>query len=138
MTDCKRCGIIILFENGLCFSQNGVPHDIRRCKTIPGYVWCPIHRAKFSKRHSCEHYVQYGYEYDSNEEFFIKLINENYQKGDWFTRRNRTKKSGDKMKKSTCNKCNTPIHNLSESQQRLHEKRHLDQENNQNVLSEFF
>jgi len=81
--------------------------------------------------------MQYGYEPDSNEEFFIKLIIANYQKGDWCNRRNRIRKSGDKMKKSTCSKCNILIHNMSQKQQLFHEKMHL-QEKNQNVISEFF
>jgi len=114
-----------MFENGLCFYQNGIPHDIRKCKTISGYLWCPKHREKFSKNHPCKHYTQYGYDLNSNEEFFIKLINENYQKGEWFTRRNHIKKSGNKMKKYICNKCDVPIHNLSESQQKLHEQNHI-------------
>lgn len=75
------------------------------------------------------HYVSYGYESGQNEEFFITMINSNYSKGDWFTRRNRIKKSGDKMKKSTCNKCDTPVHNMSKKQQLLHEKIHLEQKN---------
>ena len=91
MTNCNRCDITISFENGLCFSF-GIPHDTRKCKTVPGYVWCPTHRAKFSKRHPCEHYIQYGYEPDSNEKFFIKLINEHYQKGDWFTKKTASEK----------------------------------------------
>ncbi len=138
MTDCKRCNITLTFENNKCFDVNGIPHNIRKCKTIPGYVWCPTHFEKFSKRHPCEHYVQYGYEPDSNEEFFIKLINEHYQKGDWFTRRNRMKKSGEKMKKSICTKCNTPIHNMTEPQQKIHEQMHKNKEKHQNTLPSFF
>ena len=138
MTNCKRCGNVIVFENGLCFSQNGIPHDIRKCVTVLGYVWCPAHQEKFSKIHPCEHYIQYGYESNSNEEFFIKLINERYQKGDWFTRRNHFKKSGDKMKKSVCNKCDIPIHNMTEQQQKIHEQMHKNKEKHQNTLSAFF
>ncbi len=137
MTNCKRCDVTISFENGLCFSF-GIPHDIRKCKTVPGYVWCPAHRAKFSEKYPCGHYVQYGYESGFNEEFFIKLINEHYQKGDWFTRRNHIKKSGDKMKKSICNKCDRPLHNMIEQQQKIHEQMHKNEEKHQNTLSAFF
>jgi len=104
----------------------------------PFQVLCgDLHREKFSKTYPCEHYRQYGYEPNSNEKFFIKLIIQNYNTCDWYTRKNRIRKSDDKMKKSTCAKCNAPVHNMSKKQQLLHEKMHL-QEKNQNIISEFF
>ena len=84
------------------------------------------------------HYTQYSYTSGQSEQFFIDLIIQNYQKGDWFSRRNKFRKSGDTMKRSVCNKCNAPVHNMSKKQQVIHEKMHLDEKNNQNTLSEFF
>ena len=126
----------ISFENGRYFLQNGIPHDIRSCSTVSGYVWCPAHQDKFLENSPCDHYTKYKYEPGMAEGFFIKLILANYREGDWHSRRNGFR-NGSKMKKSVCKKCNAPIHNMSYSQQRLHERMH-EKESKQNVLSEFF
>lgn len=91
----------------------------------------------FPQRNPCKHYTSYGYIPGQNEEFIINLITQNYSKGDWFTRRNKFRKSGDSMKKSTCTKCDIPVHNMSKKQQILHENIHLD-EDAQNSISKFF
>jgi len=137
MVDCKRCCTCLHFDNGKCFDGAGRVHNALHCNTIPNHVWCPIHRESFSHRMPCDHYARYGYVPGQNEGFFINLINQNYSKGDWFARRHKTKKSGDSMKRSTCTKCNAPVHNMSKRQQLLHEKAHA-QEKNHNTISEFF
>jgi len=138
LINCKRCGIQIKFDNGICFDINGRPHKINECKTIPNHVWCPEHREIFSQNNPCVHYTQYSYAPGQSEQFFIDLILKNYQKGDWFTRKRYTKKSGDKMKKSVCTKCDIPIHNMTQKQQEIHEKMHVNEEKKQNTITGFF
>ena len=107
MISCKRCGIEITFDESRCLSVNtGMPHDIRKCNTKPGYVYCPEHRESFLRTNACDHYQMYSWKPHHSETFIIKLITEKYQKGDWFNRRNNKKVSGDKMKeKQFCKRC---------------------------------
>jgi hypothetical protein len=108
MINCKRCDIEITFDDSKCLSVNTrMPHDVRKCKTKPGYVYCPEHRESFVKTTACSHYHMYGWKPHQNEVFFLKLITEKYTEGDWFQRRNQKKVSGDKMKEvQICEKCN--------------------------------
>ena len=107
MINCKRCGIAITFDESRCLNVNtGMPHDIRKCNTKPGYVYCPECRQSFPRTNACKHYLTYGWKYNHNEEFILKLITEKYTEGDWFNRRNNRKTSFDKLKKDQfCKKC---------------------------------
>ncbi len=89
----------------------------------------------FSPNDPCQCFKKLGYQHGENESFYIRLINKVYQKDDWFTRRN-FRKSGDKMKKSVCLKCNVTVHNMSKEQQVRHEQMHQHEKNNAS-LSEF-
>ena len=107
MIRCKRCDLEITFDDSRCLSYStGMPHDIRKCRTKSGYVYCPEHRDTFLKTNACSHYLMYGWKFNHNELFVLKLINEKYVEGDWGRRRNGKKFSGDKMKeKQQCKKC---------------------------------
>jgi len=125
MINCKRCGIEITFDESRCLNTNtGMPHDIRKCNTKNGYVYCPSCRTSYPRNSVCDHYKTYGWKFNHNEEFFIKLIKENYTDGDWFTRRNKRKVSGDKMKgPQRCTHCNAIFtQNVTRVQVDAHEK----------------
>ena len=106
MISCKRCAIEITFDESRCLvASTGMPHDIRKCYTKPGFVYCPECRQSSPKTNSCNHYMMYGWKYNQNEDFFLKLITQKYEEGDWFNRRNR-KTSFDKMKENqSCSRC---------------------------------
>jgi hypothetical protein len=105
--NCKRCDLPITFDNGRCLSAStGIPHDIRRCHTKAGYVYCPKCQKSYPKTSACEHYLTYGWKFNHNEQFVYNLILESYMKGDWFQRKNKRKTSHDKMKEGQkCKLC---------------------------------
>ena len=107
MISCKRCGIGITFDESRCLNANtGMPHDIRKCVTKNGYVYCPKCRTSYPKNSVCDHYKTYDWKFNHNEEFFMKLIKENYVEGEWFNRRNNKKTSFDKLKENqSCKNC---------------------------------
>ena len=125
MINCKRCNLEITFDESRCLSAStGQPHDIRKCKTKPGYVYCPKCRDTFPRTNACTHYLTYGWKFNQNEEFVLDLIQQNYVDGDWFNRRNNRKVSGDKMKeRQYCKKCKKTFPaNFDASKMSLHEK----------------
>ena len=139
MSNCKRCGTPIVFENYKCFDAiTRIPHNITQCKTKDGYVWCPTHKMIYLKRAPCQHYIDQGYNGELNEQFYIKLINENYHRGDWFTRKQRWAEQRVKMKNSVCTICKKSVMHLSEPQQAIHAKMHLNEQRHQKTISRFF
>ena len=107
MINCKRCDLEITFDNGRCLSAStGIPHDIRKCHTKPGYVYCPKCQKTYPKTSACDHYLAYGWKFNQKEEFVLNLIEESYVKGEWFSRKNKRKTSFDKMKEhQKCKLC---------------------------------
>lgn len=107
MLYCKRCDIGITFDDSRCLSANtGMSHDIRKCRTKSGHVYCPECRDTFPRTNTCSHYKMYEWKFNQNEDFFLKLIAEKYHAGDWFNRRNSKKTSFDKMKGcQACSRC---------------------------------
>lgn len=139
MTECKRCGKEIEFNDGKCFDLSTTnQHFIWSCKTKDDYIWCPIHRDIFSKNNPCEHYNKFGYIPNNSEQFFINLIKEGYEPGDFLIRKRWRKKSGDKMKNPKCLKCNVSLKNMSEPNQKLHEQNHINEEKNQANMFSYF
>ena len=81
MSECKRCGVNLEWENGKPMS-NGITHEINKCSTKPGYVYCPSCKDIFLKYDACQHYKFYGYIGENGENFFINLIRRKYKPGD--------------------------------------------------------
>jgi len=108
MISCKRCGIGIIYDESRHLNPStGMPHDIRKCRTKAGYVYCPKCRNSFPRTNACSHYLTYGWKYNHNEEFFMKLMQENYVEGNWFNRRKNRKTSFEKLKENQyCKNCN--------------------------------
>lgn len=77
---CKRCDCDLEWMDNKPYHQ-GIPHDNRKCKTVPGYIWCPKCYVKMLKFEPCEHYKEYGYKGENGENFFIKLISRDYKRG---------------------------------------------------------
>lgn len=125
MQFCRRCGIPVYFDDGRCINLNlGTPHDITKCNTKHDHVWCPKCRDAVPQRNPCYHYRYLGYEEGQSEEFFIKLILEDYKKGD-FNNRWRKRKSSqfDKMKPGQkCSRCNKDLTRMNRVQQDQHEQ----------------
>ena len=125
MIRCKRCDLEIAFDDSRCLSAStGQPHDIRKCNTKPGYVYCPKCRNTFPRTNACSHYMSYGWKYNHSEEFVMRLIQQDYTEGDWFSRRNKKKVSGDKMKgRQYCKKCKKTFPtNFAADKMSMHEK----------------
>ncbi len=123
--NCKRCGIAIKFDNGICINAStDVPHNISHCKTKGGYVYCPKHQDVFPQNNSCEHYKEYGYTPGQTESFFIKLIVQEYKKGSFLHRKNNRKSSQfDKLKGPTiCTNCGKNLTHLDSLEQDRHAK----------------
>ena len=107
MIRCKRCDLEITFDDSRCLSAStGQPHDIRKCITKPGFVYCPKHQSTYPRTSACDHYLAYGWKFNHSERFVMDLILQDYQDGDWFHRRKNRKTSHDKMKENqVCKKC---------------------------------
>lgn len=123
MINCKRCDLEIAFDDSRCLSLNtGMPHDIRKCRTKPGYVYCPQHREAFLKTNACNHYLTYGWKSDHSEAFVLDLINKKYVEGDWFHRRNKkTSQYSGTLKNSVCGICDEKLNHLSFRMQKKHQ-----------------
>lgn len=104
---CKRCGIEIRFDGNRCINYHTeMPHNIVKCTTKQGYVYCPEHREIFPKSNLCKHYIEYGYKSGESEQHFINLIKEHYEKNSFLNRNKFRKTSHDRMKdKQSCNLC---------------------------------
>jgi len=125
MINCKRCGIEITFDESRCLNANtGMPHDIRKCNTKNGYVYCPSCRTAYPRNSVCDHYKTYGWKFNQNEKFFINLIQQNYVEGEWFNRKKNRKISFDNLKENQfCKNCNMTFpKNADRTKMNAHEK----------------
>lgn len=79
-SNCRRCDCEIDWIDNKPYFQN-MPHDNNKCKTSPGYIWCPKCHKKMLKFEPCMHYKEYNYIGENGENFFIKLISRGYKRG---------------------------------------------------------
>ena len=108
MINCKRCDLEITFDDSRrCLSYStGMPHDIRKCNTKPGYVYCQECLDSFLKSNPCKHYQEYGYKPNEAERHFINLIREKYEVNSFLSRKWKKKTSHNPMKENqSCSHC---------------------------------
>ena len=131
MTECGRCGTAVKWDEGKQFDMNGRPHSARNCKTKPGYVWCPKHRALFHENAVCVHYQKYNWEPGQHDDHLVELIYKEYEYGDMW--KWREKKDAEKEK--ICTTCGKPFGALGEKRHMQVHKMHDDGQSN---IMEFF
>ena len=131
MTQCKRCGEAVKWDEGKQFDLHGVPHNIRDCRTKAGFVWCPKCKTCFHEKGVCEHYKKYNWEPGQSDELLVDLIAKKYEYGDRW--KYRDKKDAEQEK--TCPKCGSQFGTMGEKR---HMQAHKMQEEGQNNLMEYF